>query len=264
KTREMKKIGNFPLRTQFYENFILFSGWNEKAENRYLIGFKKQGEDTCFTDRVRDYVFLKEGVFYKKIEEGKNRFYYADYKNFEKKLAFEGEWQFHNLSGFSKRKFNTDITYWFLFKDRKYFKIKMPSFEITELGNLEPFLNFDEKHFLIYEKAGDKLNLYLFKNEEIIKKVELDGMDIWSFNDHPGNYKSARIEGKNGIRIVVISLENENLKIYYLPENTTNCYFLKKDGELIILKEKRIPFFKDAKYRKAYLYNFKTGKERSL
>lgn len=263
KTKQIKKIGNFPLRTHFYGNFILFSGWNEKVENRYLIGFKKQGEENCFTDRARDYVFLKEGVFYKKIEENKNRFYYATYDNFEKKLVLEGKWDFYILWSFYLLKFRTPISHWYLSRDGEYFMIKMPNGKIKSLGKLVPLLSFDEDHFLAYEKAENKTILYLFKNEEISKKIELPFLEVWS-NYSAGKYHSINYRDKKGYGTIIASLEKEELKFYYLPKNTIKHYLLKKDGELITLKEKRIPFFKDAKYHKAYLYNFKTGKERPL
>ncbi len=66
------------------------------------------------------------------------------------------------------------------------------------------------------------------------------------------------------IEQIIACLENEEIKIYPLKRNQKFNNFLKKEGEIIILKEKKFPFIKKIHFYVPYISNFKIGKERAL
>lgn len=178
----------------------------------------------------------------------------------EKKEILNEEWKFYFL--WKRNVFPHN--HWYLLKDKDIYKIEFPSCHLKNMKNFFPLISFSTELNIIYNILCDYYYLYLLRGDKVIKKIEKPKMDLiysgWAFE----KYSLVFGKDKNVVRKIIIELEDENIKFYFLPEEVIGISFLRKDGELIIIKEKKIPFFEDLLYYKAYLYNFKTGKERPL
>lgn len=153
--------------------------------------------------------------------------------------------------------------YCFILKDNKLFKIKFPSFETKEIGDFELLVDFENGYYLTKKKDRDKINLYLYKNDIFIKKMELKNKNIrggWGKNDF---YTRILVEEKNLKPLSLLSIENEEIKIYALPKNTVDFNLLLSMEKILLFKKFKLPIF-SLEFEKPYIYNFKKRKMRGL
>ncbi len=261
KRDKKEKLGLFPYLSYFFEDFVFHHIFLEKlGKNLYEFIIKDIKNNNCFKDTCQRFVLLKDGIFYKKFEENLFNFYYVEYKNFEKKKIFTGDFELSSFF-FWERK---NVNFAFLSsKEKKMFKIYLPSGEIFELGKYSYLCHLKGDSFLAKKKEARKTKIYLFEKEKAIKEFEFPYSDIWIFKFlNNEKYLRGSLVDKEPKRCV-IEVEKNNIKIYPLKSNILNFEFLKREDQILIHKLIKIPFY-EQEIIKTYLYNFKKGKEKSL
>jgi len=270
KDKSLNKIGVYPLWAHFIDKVVVWRNWVEKeGNNDHFISFKNEKNNLCFNDLAKSSTFLKDGILYKKFEEGEYKIFYVDYEKGEKKEVLKGDLDLYSNWFFFYRykfyyTFNNNYTY--LYKDKNYYRLFPPNGNLSDMGNLRPLVEFDGGYLLAVEEKKDIIILKLFKGEKIIKEENKNWKDLWCYGYNFSNkYAIISFRDKENKNFsAIISIENDDIKIYNLPEDSYYVFFLKNDGEVIITKQKKLFFLKELEYPKAYLYNFKTGKEESL
>lgn len=260
-SNKKEKLGLFPYHSYFFEDFVFHHIFLEKlGKNLYEFFIKDIKNNNCFKDTCQRFVLLKDGIFYKKFEENGFNFYYVEYHNFEKKKILSGDFELSSFF-FWERK---NINFGFLsFKNKKLLKIYFPSGEIFELGKYSFLCHLKGDSFLAKKKEAGKTKIYLFEKEKVIKEFEFPYSDIWVFELlNNEKYLRGSLVDKEPKRCV-IEVEKNNIKIYPIKNNLLNFEFLKREDQIIIYKLIKIPFY-EQEIIKAYLYNFKKGKEISL
>lgn len=255
KKNKAQKIGFYPYWSIFTDKFIIWHGWTKIPGNNE-IGIINRENKNCFYDLCETSVFLKEGAFYKKAEEKNYFLYYVDYSSFQKKVLLEGDFRlyyvWHQVSG---------LNYCYILKDKKLFKIFYPPFEIKEIGEYQLFIDFENGYYLTKRKEKNKIKIYLFKNENFIKEKEFYYDDIWGGFGRRQNFAGITIIKSNKVVDAILAIENDDFKIYELPESTY-YYFFKSNEEIILIKNINNIF--SLNFQKPVIYNFKNGKERAL
>ncbi len=262
KNKKIQRIGTFPFWSYIHKNIVFLPSFEEnKNENKYTIKFINREKDKCFSDFASQSFYLKDGIIYKKREGEENKIYYAKFENGEKIEILKGDWDIFSLFWYFGQ---AEGNYAYLKKDKKYYKILMPEGKIIEIGNLFPLIDFQNDYLLALKTKTDKKILCLLKEKDIIKEIEFPfNKYIWS-NGYSflKKYGIIHFADNKKIEEAIVSIENNDFKLYYLPDNIIDSDFLKKEGEIILRKQVKFPLF--GPIAKAYIYNFKTGKERKL
>jgi hypothetical protein len=262
KTNNVEKVGVFPSFSYIIDDIIFWH--QDKNLDKIEINFSYKNFKNCFKDICDEYLLLKNGIFYRKYEENSYKFFYVDFKNIEKKEVLKGE---YGIEGFIYWQFKNNVNYVYLSKQQKLFKFDLLKNSLQEIGKFKLLFEFKNGYALFAEKNEDNIILHLLKNDKIVKSKKVNYPSVFSYpifrDQFYGKYLFLHFIKNNKFYPFIVSTENDDICLINLPEKTENVHFLNDKGDVILIKRIKIPIFGES-YMKAFLYNFKTGKEESL
>ncbi len=259
--KKLKKVGFYPYGATFLNSIVFWYKWKkDESDNTFLINFKNLENDLCFSDYCQSRYILRNGIIYRKKEKGEEIIYYVDFENGKKIEILKGEYLIRLGYPYQKDLKN----YAYLLKDGKCYKFYSEGLKIEYLGEIYPLAELEKRYLLAFSKKDKKL--ILLKDYNVIKELNFPYDIVWGRKDPFSGKQATIFAGKKGEEAdeIIVYLENEEIKIYSLKKNQRFYSFLKKEGEIIILKEKKFPFLDNLKFNVPHIYNFKTGKERVL
>lgn len=226
------------------------------ATDKYLVIVQSNEKNECFSFECYRFVVFKEGIFYivKKDFEYDCRFF--DFKDLKEKQIIKGKYYFPYAYYIIKEKVN-EGKYFFLEDKNNLYRIKIPEGNVDFLKENTLLIDFFNGHYITYKKESGDTILYLNFYDKLIDTKTFNNMIFY-----PVHFK------KNGICLLkdsikkifmLLKYEDNKLKFYFLPKSTYSVIPILGGEEIFIYKKSIFSLKKTIS-----LYNFKTGKERSL